>query len=1059
MNKKIDGLEQVNDVLSSSSVILFQCLAEKNMPLIFVSDNVRQLLGFTANELLDNDNLWRNHIHHDDYGKVMNSFDKVTGQKSNKWVSEYRFQRKDGTYIWLRDEIRLVEGDQGESARIVGTSFDITGRKKTDIALAHSQRKYKNVVENINEIIFQTDELGHWTYLNPAWENMTGFSIADSLGNRYDNYLHPDERDKGVRNFQTLINSDDDTHQEIYRLITKEGDVKKMEVLARLHYDNDANVLGATGILTDVTEREKENKRITDRNRTLEQRVAYRTKQFQKTNQELRNEIDRRREIEQTVTEQRDRLLLLEKAISEIEDVVIITKQSDPDLESPKIIYVNEAFERRTGYHKDEILGKTPDFLWGPLIKPEYVESLYNELRKNGVVKNIEVAQKRKNGETYWVTLDIILFFIYDSDSYYSVSISRDITKQKKREQIIKGQYEILEMIARRESLSKILKEIGLFVEKQSIGLKCAILLLNEFKDRFKVGASPFPQEFSDVVENIPIQELGTSYEAVVKKKTIVTKDIASDPSWEKFWKPAQKRGIRSASSTPVFSSRNELLGVFTLYHQNKLEEDEVDTQWINVATNLVSIATEQANEQKKLEKINDNLSNAQRIAKLGSWENDLEREVLRWSDELYEIFEINKSQYIQKNDDFFSLLPDNIRSDLNEMVKEKIKKGEREFTYKFFLKTKDGKEKYLFDHAEIIYNKKGKPVRMKGVIQDITERQKNLRELSKLSMVASKTSNGIYITNESGRIDWFNDAFTKLTGYTSEEIIGKYPVQILRGPETEHQKAKKLDFARENFESLNIVLKGYKKDGSTFWDHIDMSSFADFEGKRGTINVLTDITRLIEYEEELKTSLNEKEVLLTEIHHRVKNNLATISGLMELQIEHSDNDQLRNLLSEGQSRVKSIALIHEKLYHNKTLSKINIAKYISDLNESIRKSFYLEDSKIKVNTNCEDLYLNINQGVPFGLMLNEMFYNAYQHAFVNNKSGNIYIDIQQDKDEINIIFSDDGKGLPQKIDLDHPDSLGFKLILTMTRQLKGNILVDNSNGTKYVVNFPWEKI
>ncbi|WP_440998412.1 two-component regulator propeller domain-containing protein [Fodinibius sp. SL11] len=210
---------------------------------------------------------------------------------------------------------------------------------------------------------------------------------------------------------------------------------------------------------------------------------------------------------------------------------------------------------------------------------------------------------------------------------------------------------------------------------------------------------------------------------------------------------------------------------------------------------------------------------------------------------------------------------------------------------------------------------------------------------------------------------------------------------------------------------------------------------------------------------EHLTAALKEKEVLIKEIHHRVKNNLAVISGLLELQMDHADNQFANRVLSESQRRVQSISMIHEKLYQNERLAEIDFEKYINELIDIVAYSFSNPNKDIEVNTNIDDFKLGVDQGIPCGLILNEVVSNAFEHAFTDQDSGIIDISISlNESQKVKIAVEDNGKGLPGEHEDFRHESLGITLIETLGQQLEGEIgWKSNERGTTFLLEFEKE--
>ncbi|WP_445664562.1 two-component regulator propeller domain-containing protein [Fodinibius sp. AD559] len=214
------------------------------------------------------------------------------------------------------------------------------------------------------------------------------------------------------------------------------------------------------------------------------------------------------------------------------------------------------------------------------------------------------------------------------------------------------------------------------------------------------------------------------------------------------------------------------------------------------------------------------------------------------------------------------------------------------------------------------------------------------------------------------------------------------------------------------------------------------------------------------EQTKDLQEALAEKEVLIKEIHHRVKNNLAVISGLLELQRGYAENDFVNRVLSESQRRVQSISMIHEKLYQNERLAEIDFEKYIRELVDIIAYSFNYTDKEIEVDIDIDDFKLGVSQGIPCGLMLNELVSNSYEHAFTDQENGKIEISAEHKQEgKIKLVVKDDGKGLPEDFSIGENGSLGLTLIDTLSGQLQGEYVLENTeNGMQFILEFEMEE-
>jgi PAS domain S-box-containing protein len=220
-------------------------------------------------------------------------------------------------------------------------------------------------------------------------------------------------------------------------------------------------------------------------------------------------------------------------------------------------------------------------------------------------------------------------------------------------------------------------------------------------------------------------------------------------------------------------------------------------------------------------------------------------------------------------------------------------------------------------------------------------------------------------------------------------------------------------------------------------------------------LTISPDITTIKQAEMQIKASLKEKEVLLKEIHHRVKNNLYVVASLLELQADSFNDPQINRLFEDSQNRIYSMALIHEKLYRSENLAQINFGDYLEDLVANLFVSYNLQEKSIELNIVAEPIFLNIETATPCGLIINELVSNTIKHAFCDNREGFLKVEFYRDRDNyLNLIVSDNGVGFPEHIDFQNTNSMGFQVICTLTEQLEGTIELDRSNGTSFLLRF-----
>ena len=208
--------------------------------------------------------------------------------------------------------------------------------------------------------------------------------------------------------------------------------------------------------------------------------------------------------------------------------------------------------------------------------------------------------------------------------------------------------------------------------------------------------------------------------------------------------------------------------------------------------------------------------------------------------------------------------------------------------------------------------------------------------------------------------------------------------------------------------------------------------------------------------ETNLRAALVEKEVLLKEIHHRVKNNLQIVSSLLQLQAQTLKDPEIIRVFQDSQNRIDSISLVHRNLYISPNIGKLDVVEYVENLVTSILISYQLEPGRISLETHIEAISLNVDQAIACGLVINELLSNSLKHAFPGQKTGRITIDLRDIGNHIEMIIQDNGVGLPDNLDWSNTDSLGLSLVYDLvTEQLEGSITIEPNHGTAFKIYFP----
>jgi len=306
-----------------------------------------------------------------------------------------------------------------------------------------------------------------------------------------------------------------------------------------------------------------------------------------------------------------------------------------------------------------------------------------------------------------------------------------------------------------------------------------------------------------------------------------------------------------------------------------------------------------------------------------------------------------------------------------------------------------------------------------------------------------------VLVDAETGTITDANPFATKLLGYSRQELVGHRPwelasFQVIGITLAALQTIQEQGFLR--YDSLPLTTKDGREIVIEFVSHVFLA-----RNKKVIQCNIRDITTRKRAEEAAHQA-----VLLKEIHHRVKNNLQVISSLLSLQLGHIKNEQALELFRESQNRVKAMAMIHEILYQSKDLARIELVRYLRSLTDNLFRSYGVRPDVIRLVLEIDEGFLGVDTAIPCGLIINELVSNALKYAFPAGRRGQVRIGLrtQEEPRRFTLVVQDDGVGFPQGVDFRNTESLGLRLVNTLTEQLGGTIELDSNGGTTFTIAF-----
>ena len=380
-----------------------------------------------------------------------------------------------------------------------------------------------------------------------------------------------------------------------------------------------------------------------------------------------------------------------------------------------------------------------------------------------------------------------------------------------------------------------------------------------------------------------------------------------------------------------------------------------------------------------------------------------------------------------------------------------------------------DGAERIVHAQGEIIFNDENTPVKMKGILQDITERKKAEEKIQYLANIVESSNDAIVTESLDGIITSWNKGAEHIYGYSAEEIMGK-SVSILEPDNLKGEIKKLIEKVKQREKVQHYRTLRLKKDGTIINVSVTYSPVFDVSGQLMAISVIgRDITAQTNAQKLLEKA---EEARKKEIHHRIKNNLQVISSLLDLQaekfrnIECVENSEVLSAFGESQDRVMSIALIHEELHEGRGTDTLNFSPYLKRFVKNLFQTYRLGNAHTSLNIELEEnIFFDTDIAVPLGIIINELVSNSLKHAFIGRDIGEIRIKLHTEEKggykkegfkgtSFTLTISDNGVGVPENLDIEDLDSLGLQLITTLVDQLDGELELKRNNGTVFTIRF-----
>lgn len=480
-------------------------------------------------------------------------------------------------------------------------------------------------------------------------------------------------------------------------------------------------------------------------------------------------------------------------------------------------------------------------------------------------------------------------------------------------------------------------------------------------------------------------------------------------------------------------------------------------------------VTEQQRQTQEQLREYGERLELAATVARIGSWEWNATTGEHRWDDAVYQMYGVSKDQALPPLGTFWraAVHPDDLAR-VEAHLREALA-GTCQLNISFRINTPQG-VRYLLSTGAIHRDASGRALRVIGLNKDVTEHRRAQEALAasealRRAVITHAGSMFIAIDTQ-GTITLFNRAAEQVLGYRAEEVEGVHTPDLFHDADEIRAYGAELTAAGYEVSTPLEIMTSRCYDGPVVreWTYIARDgrripvlltiSELRSEGRSiGFLGVAADLTMRKEQERLLQQRSAQTEVLLQEVHHRVKNNLQVIASLMNMQLRKVTDPGAKHALLECRTRVESIALIHEQLYQSKDYASVPFSDYCGKLVSNVFHTTSNMQDRVALQLNLEPIALPVDQAIPLGLILNELITNALKHAFPDDRRGTVTIGLGQHEQRVVLTVADDGVGgsAPAVTSA----SLGTLLVRTLVRQLGGTLEVGVDRGMKFAVTFP----
>jgi PAS domain S-box-containing protein len=1031
----------ISTLMGNLPGMAYRCKNDKMFTMEFVSERCFELTEYPQQEILSVKKTFASVIYPKDKEKV-NKIIKSAVDSKNFFKLEYRILTASGKLKWVWEQGSGIYDEECRCTHLEGFITDISDRKEFEGLIRQSRKNFKNLVENspVGVFIIQDEKI---VYSNPVARSILKFTDELRLNKTavFD-FILPEFHPAIKRKFQETKESKKIDFTEI-KLLASDGSVLDVEASGKR-----IEFLGKTAIqfvFNDISIRKQL------------QKEQLRAELAEETNKNLQKEIEERLKVELKLKENQK---FTKRIIDSSLDMIVANN------ENGQFIEFNEAAQKGFGYSVDEAKKINPEDLF---FDSKQYQQILKTINKKGKFSG-EILNKTKDGAYFTTYISAAKLIDENGNSIGSMGVSRDISEIKKHEKIKEIQY----------SVSRVLNEAPSFSEA-AIGILSAFIYEMDFafgevwlKDPvsneihfFKHQVSPgYKKKRHKSLLKLSKKETANNTDSLPHRifkagKAVWIEDICRFKNAFKN-SEAIHSGLVSCFGFPI-KIENSTIGVINFYSEKIVQEDKDLKSLFIACGGQIGQYYKRKKAEEELRESEERFKAIYNVAAVGIARINLKGEYVQVNKKFLQFIGYSEKEILKRK--FKDIThPEDVGKSI-DFLNKLVSKELNSFTAEKRYIHKSGSVVFINVTVSVVNNNNGEPDYFVSVVEDITHRKLSQEQLfkqaAKLNSIIESSSHQIWTMNRKRELTSFNQNYFK----TIKSFFG---VEVEVGINLRNNSKKMLH--KSTYSVVDKLYEGAfrgvpqhfefpfrQKNGKEIWLETFLNPIKLKNGKIEEIACIAqDITEKKLSEAQIKGSLKEKEVLLKEVHHRVKNNLQVITSILSLQSTTIKDKKILDFLSESQNRIKSMAYIHESLYQTKDFTRINFSEYIQSLSKNLLHSYNINNKSIGLRLDIEDVYLNLDLAIPCGLIINELVSNALKYAFPRGAKGNVGIKLQKKGKTLALSVRDSGIGFPQNLDFRNTESLGLQLVTTLTEQISGEISMKStaSKGTEFLIKF-----